>query len=418
MTRSWSLVAGLSLVLFLMGLFLKNGALLALALPYLLFTLVSFWRPRPETRWRLEGNIEPGQIQGDQPGQVTLFLTIEGKALEDVSMTDEIPPGLKVGGNPYQHGGFGAGQTQTLSYKVTGVRGRYEFPGLRVRVSDLLGLYGKEEFLPWPRTLTVLPKGERVKKIKISPRRTRVYTGVIRSRESGPGVEFFGTRAYVPGDPLRHLNWKAGARWDLLITNLFEQERAADVGIILDARKRTEVRANGESLFERSVRAALSLADYFLDEGNRVGLLIYGRFLEWTFPGYGKRQSAKILAALTQAEPGDHPVFQEFKRLPTRLFPPQSQLVFVSPLLQEDVHPLRYLRAMGYRVLVLSPDPIAFEKRLLPEDEITAVAERMLRFERQAILARLLRAGVRMVEWDPSEPLRVSLERSFKGTKR
>jgi hypothetical protein len=42
----------------------------------------------------------------------------------------------------------------------------------------------------------------------------------------------------------------------------------------------------------------------------------------------------------------------------------------------------------------------------------------MLRFERQAILARLLRAGVRMVEWDPSEPLRVSLERSFKGTKR
>ena len=86
---------------------------------------------------------------------------------------------------------------------------------------------------------------ERIEKLKISPRRTRVYSGVIRSRESGAGVEFFGTRAYVPGDPLRHLNWKAGARWDLLITNLFEQERVADVGIILDARSLVEIRADG-----------------------------------------------------------------------------------------------------------------------------------------------------------------------------
>lgn len=418
MTRSWSLVAGLSLVLFLMGFFLKNGDILALALPYFLFALLSFWRPQPETRWKLEGTIEPAHTQVGQSGEVILSLTNEGMALENVSVTDEIPQGVKVEGNPSHHGGFGAGQTQTISYKVAGVRGRYEFPGLWVRVSDLMGLNWKEEFLPRPRTLTVLPKGERVGRVKIFPRRTRVYTGVIRSRESGPGVEFFGTRAYIPGDPLRHLNWKAGARWDLLITNLFEQERAADVGIILDARKRTEVRANGESLFEQSVRAALSLADFFLDEGNRVGLLIYGRYLEWTFPGYGKRQSAKILAALTKAELGDHPVFQEFKRLPTRLFPPQSQLVFISPLLGEDVHPLRYLRAMGYRVLVLSPDPIAFEKSLLPWDEYTAVAECMALFERKATLARLLRAGVRVVDWNAAEPLRLACEKSFQGLRR
>ena len=90
----------------------------------------------------------------------------------------------------------------------------------------------------------------------------------------------------MPGDSPRHLNWKAGARWDLLITNLFEQERVADVGIILDARSLVEIRADGKYSLQHSVRAATSLAEYFLGEGNRVGLRIYGRLVEWTSPGH------------------------------------------------------------------------------------------------------------------------------------
>ena len=64
---------------------------------------------------------------------------------------------------------------------------------------------------------------------------------MIRSRESGAGTEFLGTRPYVDGDPPRHINWKASARWERVITNLFEQERMADIGIVLDARNVAEV---------------------------------------------------------------------------------------------------------------------------------------------------------------------------------
>ena len=418
MTGAWSFVASLSLILVISGLALKNAALLAMALPYLFFTLLPLWRNLPRPDWRIQRELEPDHLKGGQPCEIKVRLTNMGQELEEVHITDMFPAGVRIVGHPEYHGEFKTGQMETLQYTVRGVRGNYEFPGVSVSMGDLLGLSRNEEFLHCSETLFVLPAVEKLEKIKISPRRTRVFSGMIRSRESGAGVEFFGTRAYVPGDPLRHLNWKAGARWDLLITNLFEQERVADVGIILDARSIVELKTDKDSLFEHSVRAAASLAQYFLGEGNRVGLLVYGNYIQWTFPAYGKQQRAKIMAALAGAELGEHAVFKEFRYLPTRLFPPESQVILISPLRGKDVYPLRYLRALGYRVLIVSPDPIAFEKPLLPHDQFQELAERIARMERNATLAKLRRSGVQVVDWDVTGPLWLALKRAGAGMRR
>jgi uncharacterized protein (DUF58 family) len=406
------------MILLFAGLLLKNGILLAVALPYLIFSLIPFWRSMKEPRLVIERRLEPQHLLGGQACHMTLTIQNVGSDLEEVSLADVIPAGLQVEGDFRYHGRLRSGQTETFLSSLRGVRGKYEFSGLRVSTNDLLEMCRFERFVPFPATLAVLPAIETVERLKISPRRTRVYTGAIRSRESGAGVEFFGTRAYVPGDPLRHLNWKAGARWDLLITNLFEQERVADVGIILDARSFVEVKADGESLFEHSIRAAASLADYFLREGNRVGLLIYGRMIEWTFPGYGKSQRARIATALAKADLGEHAVFKELEHLPTRLFPSESQIVLVSPILHGDVPMLRYLHALGYRVLVISPDPIAFEKRYLPQDDCSLLAEGIVRMERNATLSKLRRSSVNVVEWDVTRPLLIPIKQAMVGVKR
>ena len=418
MTGAWSLAASLGLVLLLAGSALKNAALLAMALPYLIFSLLPLWRNLPKPQWGIQRELKPDHVGGGQSCQIKISITNTGESLEEVCITDLAPAGIEIEGTHEYFGLFKTGQKETLQYTVRGVRGKYEFPGVSVSVGDLLGLSGQEEFLPYSKTLAVLPAVERLEKIKISPRRTRVFAGLIWSRESGAGVEFFGTRAYVPGDPLRHLNWKAGARWDLLITNLFEQERIADVGIILDARSIVELRTGGDSLFEHSVQAAASLAQYFLGEGNRVGLLVYGNYIEWTFPGYGKQQRSRIMAALAQTELGEHAVFKDFEYLPTRLFPTESQVVVVSPLRREDVRPLRYLRALGYRILIVSPDPIAFEKRLLPQGRIRNMAEGIARMERDLTLAKLRRSGAQVVEWDVAGPLWQTLKRAGAGIRR
>ena len=89
--------------------------------------------------------------------------------------------------------------------------------------------------------LFVLPGISRIRQVPIRPRRTRVYAGAIPARVGGPGVEFFGVRNYEPGNSSRRINWRVTARHaEQLYSNEFQQERVADVGIVLDGRERSK----------------------------------------------------------------------------------------------------------------------------------------------------------------------------------
>jgi len=418
MTKAWFLITVLFATLFCAGLVFVNATLLALALPYLLFVLLPFQRNSVPIRCIVERRLEPDYLDENTASRITVVVKNDGPSLENVHLKELLPAGLKAESQSEYHGMFLAGQSRTLQYSVRAGRGKYHFHGLSITHDDLLGMWQEEKFFPAGQGLTVLPAFERLEKIRIFPYRTRVGAGIVRSRNSGTGVEFFGTRAYVQGDPLRCLNWKAGARWDLLVTNLFEQERAADISLILDARSIVEVKSGAASLFEHSVAAAASLADYFLCKGNRVGFLAYGRVLEWVLPGYGKQQRARIMDSLAQAELGDHMAFKELRNLPIRLFPSESQLVFISPLRPQDVFLLRYVRALGYQVLIVSPDPVTFEKSMLPQNECAQLAERIVRLERDNALRKLRRSGVRVVEWDVTRPLWISIKSALTGDRR
>jgi uncharacterized protein (DUF58 family) len=418
MTKAWFLITVLFAILFCAGLVFVNAALMALALPYLLFVLLPFRCDPLPVNLQVQRRLEPDYLDENTACRVTVAVTNDGPSLENVHLKDLLPAGLRTEGRPEYHGMLLAGQSRALQYDIRAGRGKYHFPGLSITHGDLLGMWQEEKFFPTNQGLTVLPAFERLEKIKIFPYRTRAGAGIVRSRNSGTGVEFFGTRAYVQGDPLRCLNWKAGARWDLLVTNLFEQERAADISLILDARNILEIRHGAESLFEHSVAAASSLADYFIGKGNRVGFLAYGRVLEWVLPGYGKQQRARIMDSLAQAELGEHVAFKELRNLPIRLFPSESQLVFISPLRSQDVFLLRYVRALGYQVLIVSPDPVAFEKSTLPRNECAQLAERIVRLERDNALSKLRRSGVRVVEWDVTRPLWISIKSALTGDRR
>jgi uncharacterized protein (DUF58 family) len=271
----------------------------------------------------------------------------------------------------------------------------------------------------------VLPTTTRVKTVTIRPRRTRVYAGNIPARVGGAGTEFFGVRPYEVGDSARRINWRVMARHpNAVYSNEFQQERVADVAVVLDGRERADLRASGGSLFEYSVIAAGSLASAFLRDGNRVGLLVYSQYLQWTIPGYGKIQRERILHALAAASPGGSEVFEGLQYLPTRLFPPESQLVLVSPLLGGDLSPLIQLRGRGYQVLVICPDPVSFEisvrsaSRQGYSESDLQLAARIVRLERSVSLGHLRRAGVQVIEWDvrlPFDQVMLGAFRRLKG---
>ncbi|MCR4404451.1 MAG: DUF58 domain-containing protein [Candidatus Acetothermia bacterium] len=420
--RFLSSLGTLILLILLVGLLLRRGELLLLILPLLVYLSAGIWLGTSveEVKLTAQRKISQRQLLSREEAIVRVEVLNEGKRrLSEVQLLDALPEGLTVlEGETRLVTSLGPGEQAALEYRVTAARGRFELFHLRARVGDSLGFNLIDLELPCPGEILFTPRFEELRDIAIAPRRTKVYSGVVKARLGGTGVEFFGTREYYQGDEFRWIDWNATARLGRLITAEFEQERVADVGLILDARARADITVGDESLFECSVQAAASLARYFIKGGNRVGLLIYGRYLDWTFPGYGRLQLLKLLKALTRAEKGDKAIFEGLENIHRRLFPAGSQIVLISRLLEQDIEVLRRLRAM-YSVIVVSPDPLEFELARLPvKDETVELAWRIGRLRRELMLNKLREAGVRVVDWKASDPLKAAAREALSRLRR
>jgi len=391
-----------------------QGEFIALALPLVTYLLIGYLQAPEKIKLEATRNLSVERTSPNQNVDVTVTVTNHGSSLEEILLEDILPYGLTIHSGLSRHLlRLAKGESYTFTYTVSGPRGGYVFDALEARINDHLAVSRSKVRVEAKGRLFILPPVTRVRNIAIRPRRTRVYAGMIPARAGGPGTEFFGVREYQPGDPPSAINWRASARdSDTLYANEYQQERVADVGIVLDGRLRTNEFARGHSLFEYSVQAAASLADALLNQGNRVGLLLYASYLGWTFPGYGKIQRERILHALANAKTGESQVFSNLEHIPTRLFPPESQIVFVSPLAEEDLKPLIQLRAQGYDVLVVSPNPVKFELSYLPPSNPSVdLAGRVIHIERLLLLQKLQRANIHVLDWDVKEPFDLLVKR-------
>ncbi|MBN1148040.1 MAG: DUF58 domain-containing protein [Anaerolineales bacterium] len=400
------LIGGIIYLLILAGLATLNGGLLILALPLLLYLSAGLLFAPQELNLHIERSIDPQRAATNTPIKVKLSITNMGSRLEEVWLEDLPPKELeRLEGETSLITELPGGAKVELEYTLLGKRGIFRFSELRATAHDRLGITHRRRVFPTTGQIFVLPDTPRLRRVAIRPRQTRVYSGSIPARQGGSGIEFFGVRSYQMGDSMRHINWHVSARHQgELFSNEFEQERAADVWLILDARSRSNIPAAGESLFEHSIMAAASLAQALLTQSNRVGLLVYGGFLDWTYPGYGKIQNEYILRALARARTGESMVFDKLENLPTRVFPLSSQLILVSPLQYEDFSILIRLRARGYQVIVISPDPIGYEANELSKYPSGALAVRLARLERELLLRQLQQAGVHIFSWNVEIP--------------
>ncbi|MBK9714871.1 MAG: DUF58 domain-containing protein [Kouleothrix sp.] len=392
--------------LLLLGLAGMRGALLALAIPLVVY-LGAALLDRPQApRLSATRTLSSARVMPGAPVTVTLAITNGGARLDELLLEDPTPAGLAViDGATSLLATLDPGATIELSYTVSGGRGLHQFADLRATARDRLGLFEQRIALAAPAQLVVVPQVVRLRRMTLRPRRTRIYAGAVPARSGGPGVEFFGVREYQAGDPTRWINGRLTARHpEALYVNEFEQERVTDVGLILDARRPSDVRTSQGALFEHGVQAAATLADALLAHGNRVGLLVHGSAISWTLPGYGKVQRERILRALAGAGHSSLPLIDRLDYVPVRVFPARSQLILISPLLPHDHEALIRLRARGYQLLVISPDPIAFERQGLEADAAVALSARVARIERTLLLRRLWRAGIPVIEWAVDRP--------------
>lgn len=394
------------------GLALRDGSIVALSLPLIAYLAVGLLQfPRSP---KLDALAQLAQSSATEGATIEVNIRVDnsGAELDLIAIHDHVPVGLSVAtGASSALGKLSEGRSYEFSYSVRSTRGLYRFENVEFSTSDPLALFRRIDRRPTARSLLVRPNLRRLRHVELQPYRTGVHAGLYRARRGGPGIEFHGVRPYMPGDARRWINWKISARHrETLFINEFEQERAVEIGIIVDTRSRSNIVADGRSSFSSSIQAAASLSDLFLAQANRVGVMLYGSHLDWTVPGYGRIQRERILRALARARVGHSQIFNRMKNLPTRLFPPQSQLIFISPVLKEDVAFLQILRARRYPILVVSPDRISAEAELLKTEPEIDLAVRLARLEQALITRSLAHVGIQRVVWDISQPLELAIE--------
>jgi len=393
--------------LLLTGLISLRGEFIALAIPFMLYLFVGFWSAPETLDLHIQRKLSVDRTTPNSDVIVTLTVTNRGADIEEIFLDEKISSRLTVRlGSPRHLLRLAKGSSHTFTYTVAGPRGSYSFETLFAAATESSGLIRREQTIRSTGRLFIFPEVRRLKRVSIRPRKTRVYAGAIPGRVGGAGTEFFGVREYQSGDSPRTINWRVSARHiEKLYSNEYQQERVADVGIVLDARASTNLFHANKSIFEYKVSAAAALSDALLSQGNRVGLFVYSGFLGWTFPGYGKIQRERIMQTLARAEVGVSSVFAGLDHLSPRMFPSESQIILVSSLVNDDLNVLVQLRGRGYQVMVISPDPVKFEYGLLPPSPRVDLAARIIRMERDLLIRRLERAGIHVIEWDVSIPL-------------
>jgi uncharacterized protein (DUF58 family) len=394
------------------GLTRFDSSLLALALPPLVYLAVAAVLRPTELQLRLEGQVTPTSAK---PGEiVTIELRAEnrGGRLEELEIQDRVPPELEpIEGESNLISSMPFGGRRLLTYRLPAKTGLHTFTSTSLRATDPFGLFESRLTVAGDRVLLVRPSIQKLRRLYLRPQRVAAQAGAYAARVGGPGIEFYGIRSYSPGDPWRWISWKVSGRFpgDLFV-NVFEQDRMAEIGLIVDARSRSNAGSGERSALAHSIQAAASLSELLLSQGNQVGLLVYGGHLDWTVPGTGKVQRERILRALARTSRGQSQIFDQLRHLPSRLFPPHTQLILFSPLLRTDVPDLLRLRARRYPLLVISPDQVELEARSLPVRPQLDLALRLARVEQAVISRRLAHAGVFRLLWDTSVPFEQMIE--------
>jgi uncharacterized protein (DUF58 family) len=96
--------------------------------------------------------------------------------------------------------------------------------------------------------------------------------GKHRSPRHGFAVEFAQHREYVPGDDIKHIDWKVYGRTERHFLKQYEQETNLVAWLIVDASESMNYASAARSKYELACTAAASMAYLVLRQADSVGL--------------------------------------------------------------------------------------------------------------------------------------------------
>uniref|UniRef100_A0A7C2PH24 DUF58 domain-containing protein n=1 Tax=Schlesneria paludicola TaxID=360056 RepID=A0A7C2PH24_9PLAN len=197
-------------------------------------------------------------------------------------------------------------RTSTATYLVEPHhRGQNQFGTVFLRTTSRFGLWTLQDNRPLPQSVKIYPDIQSVRQIELLARQNRLAeAGVRLSRLRGRGSEFDRLREYRREDEYRHIDWKATARHQDLISREYVIERNQNLLIVLDSGRSMCNESGGVTHFDRALNAALLLTYVACRQGDTVGLLAGDRQVRrWVKPVRGRGGVERLIGQCYDLEP-------------------------------------------------------------------------------------------------------------------
>ncbi len=148
---------------------------------------------------------------------------------------------------------------------------------------------------------------QKVRRISLQARKlaTASFAGQYRSGFRGQGLDFDDFREYMPGDEPRFIDWKVTARTGTPYIRRFHEEREQVLLLAVDASASMGYASRRDSKLEYAAQLAAVLAYSAVQNGDKVGLLLYGRQPHFYLPpAKGMMQCLRIVREILSTPAG------------------------------------------------------------------------------------------------------------------
>ena len=330
-----------------------------------------------------------------------------------VRLVDEMPSAVQGGVGAVDVALPGRGTAQ-VPFELSGrSRGLATLGRMGVQAWTSLGLLAARGSFAPGDTILVTPSVSNVRRFRLLAVQHRLHTAGVRVlRQRGDSRAFAGLREYAVGDDPRHIDWKATARRRKHMVREFSIEQSQTIFTLVESGRAMTQLAGDFSRLEHALSAALVLTDVAASSGDRVGAMVFDQEVRaFVPPSRGDAalrlvREALIPVTATMAEPDYAGAFRYLAARQRR----RALIVFFTDVIDERAsralvsHVTRSAGRHLVVVVALRNDAV-FEAATPRQGSdvalYTSAAAEELLMGRQAVLERMRRAGVNVLDVSP-----------------
>lgn len=161
----------------------------------------------------------------------------------------------------------------THDFLADGGMGLHNISSLKIALRDALGLYTITIENDGKQDVEIYPTLEPIPQLKYRFNSLSYHFGEKDIPHRGDSINFYGTRQYRAGDPIKTINWRLSAKHRETIVNIFEKNVNKSITLLLNRERRLHSGLGSQSTMEYLKDFILAVASQNISNGNEVEVI-------------------------------------------------------------------------------------------------------------------------------------------------